>query len=176
MRNKGQILLGAVIVVAGLAILLETVFHIDLGMVCWPSVLILLGVWIIARPYLISRNTALGLSLFGPVHRKGPWQVTDQEIWLFVGDVRLDLTQAEIPPRESVIRVFSFVSDVRMVVPEGVGVSISSTAFVTDARLLGQRREGFLETRLVSEGYEAAERRVRLETICFVADLKVARG
>ena len=61
-----------------------------------------------------------------------------------------------------------------MLVPEGVGVSVSSTAFVTDARVLGQRQEGLLSPiRVVSDDYETAERKVRLELIFFVMELKV---
>jgi hypothetical protein len=177
MRNQGQMFIGALIIVIGLMFLIGNVFNIDVGALCWPTGLILLGVWLLLRPRLIGPGTALRWRLFGPIRRDGAWQVTEEEMWLFVGDVILDLTRAEIPPGETAIRVFGFVGNVRLLVPEGVGASVSSTSFITDARVLGQRRESFLAPlHLTSEGYETAERKIRLETTFFVADLRVKRG
>jgi len=176
MRNQGQIFFGAVILVVGLILLFSTIFHVDVGIFFFPTVLILLGTWILVRPYVLHRDSALRMSLFGPVRRDGAWQVTDQEIWLFVGDVRLDCTQAEIPPGETRISIFCFVGDVRLRVPAGVGVSVRSNAFATEAKVLGQKRDGFLSTHLASEGYEAAERKIRLEVMCFVNGVKVEQA
>jgi hypothetical protein len=177
MRNQGQVLFAILIILIGLVLLLGNVFDIDVGALCFPAGLILLGAWILLRPRLVGPDTALWLRVFGPIRRRGAWQVADEEIWLFVGDVRLDMTQAEIPLGETRIRVFGFVGNVRLVVPEGVGVSVSSMAFVTDARVLGQRRDGFLvPVHLASDDYETAERKVHLETMSFVADIKVKRA
>ncbi|MGA9348921.1 MAG: cell wall-active antibiotics response protein LiaF [Anaerolineae bacterium] len=174
MRNQGQMLFGILIILVGLMFLLGSVFDVDVGDLCFPAGLILLGIWILFRPRLVGPDTALWLRVFGPIRRRGAWQVADEEIWLFVGDVRLDMTQAEIPLGETRIRVFGFVGNVRLVVPEGVGVSVSSMAFVTDARVLGQRRDGFLvPVHLTSDDYETAVRKVHLETMSFVADVRV---
>ena len=177
MRNQGQVLFGVLIIVIGLAFLLGSVFDVDVGGLCFPAGLILLGIWILFRPRLVGPDAARGLRVFGPMRRRGVWQVADEDIWIFVGDVRLDMTQAEIPLGETRIRVFGFVGDVRLLVPEGVGVSLSSMAFVTDARLLGQRRDGLLvPVHLTSDDYETGERKVRLETMSFVGDVRVRRA
>jgi lia operon protein LiaF len=176
MRNQGQILIGALILAAGLIFLLGALFDVDIGVFCFPLALILIGVGILLRPRLAGPDTALRFTLFGPVRYGGSWQVSNQEIWMVVGDVRLDLTQAEIPPGETLIRFFGFVGDIRLVVPEGVGVAVSSLAFFTEARMLGQKHEGVLTPlRLASDGYEGAERQIRLETTAFVAEFKVRR-
>jgi lia operon protein LiaF len=65
---------------------------------------------------------------------------------------------------------------VRLIVPEDVGVSLSSSAFVSDVRLFGRKRDSILApVRMTSENYETAERQVRLETTAFVGDVKVRR-
>jgi lia operon protein LiaF len=177
MRNYGLMVIGVVLILFGLMFLIGNVFDIDVGALCWPVGLILFGVWILLRPQLASPGKALRMRAFGPIRRDGAWQVADEELWLFVGDVHLDLMQAEIPLGETLIRVSGFVGNVRMLVPEGVGVSTSSTAFVTDVRALGERRDGFLApVSLTSDDYETAERKVRLETAFFVADVRVRRG
>jgi lia operon protein LiaF len=113
----------------------------------------------------------------GDVRRRGEWQVGAEEIWMFVGDVRLDMSQAVIPAGETIIRIFSFVGDVELVVPADVGVSLASTAFLTDCRLWGEKKEQFFGTlERLSPGYEQAERKIRLEALGFVVELKVKRG
>jgi predicted membrane protein len=177
MRNQGQIYIGAAIILIGLLLLIGNVFDVDVGALCWPLGLILLGVWLLLRPQLVGPDTALRMRVFGPIRRDGVWQVTQQEIWLFVGDVILDFTQAEIPPGETPIRAYGFVSSIKVTLPQDVGMAVSSTALVTDARMLGQKRESFLApVELTSDDYETAVRKVRLETIFFVADVRVKRA
>ncbi len=102
------------------------------------------------RPQLFDPNTPGQLKLLGDVHRRGAWQVTDEEIWTGIGNVRLDMTNADVPTGKTQIRVFNFVGD--------VGVWVSSTAFVTDARVLGQKRDYFLTSfELSSDNYETAQ-------------------
>lgn len=175
MRTQVQptVVIGAVIILAGLALLIGNLFDINVGILCMPALLILAGLWLLTRPYLVSPDTALRFRVFGPIRRDGTWQVNDQEIYLFLGDVKLDLAQAEIPSGETVIRVYYLLGDVRMWVPEGVGVSLSSMALVTEARLFGEKREGFFtHVELASDEYETFERKVRLETVCLIADVR----
>ncbi len=114
--------------------------------------------------------------MLGDIRRSGEWDVSDEEFWVGIGDVRLDMTDAAIPAGETLLRVWSFVGSVRLTVPEDVGVSVSSSAFVTDARMSGQKREGILTpVRLASDNYDSAERSIRLETTSFVGDVRVQR-
>ena len=176
MRNQGQIIFGLVIIVAGIIFLAGVLFDIDTGVLCLPTILILLGVLLLLRPWMAGPDTGLQMAVFGPVRRYGAWQVAEEEIWLLVGDVNLDLTEAEVPFGETRIRVFSSVSTIRLIVPEGIGVAVASTAIVTDSRFFGQKRDQILTAPpLTSDDYETAERKIRLEPTMFVADVKVRR-
>jgi len=156
--------------------LIGAVFDIDVGAFCLPLGLIASGVLLLLRPQLVGPDTEFRLKLLGDVHRYGAWEVADEEIWIGVGDVRLDMTSADIPVGETRFRVFGFVGDVKVLVPEGVGVAVSSMSFVMDARVLGQRRDGFLTPlHFASDNYETAERKVQLETNFFVGNLRVKR-
>jgi predicted membrane protein len=177
MRIEGRILLGIAIILFGFIVLIGNLFDLNVGFLCWPMGLVLLGAWILLRAWTLDPEISLEVRLFGPLRREGAWQVMDQENWVLVGDVILDFTQAEIPRGETVIRGFGLVGATRVWVPEGVGMTVASTAIVTDAKVLGQRREAFLiSSPLVSEDYETAERKIRLEVTYLIADVKVKRA
>jgi predicted membrane protein len=177
MRNQGQILIGVVILVVGLVFLIGGLLNIDAGILCFPTILILLGVWLLLRPWMAGPETSFRMAFLGPVRRHGAWQVADEEIWLFVGDVNLDVTEADIPIGETRIQIFAFVGSIRLIVPKGAGVALVSTAFVTDANLLGRKRGTFVSTmHWATDGYESAERKIRLEPTMFVVDVKVKQG
>ena len=174
MYNKQQAFIGIVIVLIGVMFLIGNIFDIDVGSLCFPTVLIATGILLLLRPHLFDPKTPGRLRLLGDVRRRGAWQVTEEEIWNGIGNVRLDMTNADVPTGETQIRVYNFVGDVRLFVPEDVGVLVSSTAFVTEARVLGQRQDYFLTPfELSSDNYETAERRVRLEILSFVGSLRV---
>ncbi len=176
MRNKGQIYIGAAFIVAGLMFLLGTVLGINVWALCWSLGLILLGVWLLLRPQLVGPGTAVRQRLLGDIERDGAWQVTDEEFWIGVGEIDLDMTGAEIPIGETRLRVYGFVADVDLRVPQDVGLSVVSTAFVTASRVPGKKRDDFLVPfHYTSDDYETAERKVRLEVTAFVADVKLRR-
>ena len=175
MRKQGQplVVIGILTILASLALLIGKVLGFDVGVLCLPALLILAGIWLLARPYLVSPETALRFRVFGPIRRVGRWAVTDEEIYFLLGDAKLDFSEAEIPTGETVIRVYYLLGDIKMWVPEDVGVSISSMAVITEARLFGEKREGFFShVELASDEYETLERRVRLEVVCFIADIR----
>jgi lia operon protein LiaF len=176
MLNKGQVLIGILFILIGLLFLIGTVFDVDVGVFCFPLALIGIGVWLLVRPHMVGPGTAIQQKVLGDIRRDGAWEVVDEEFWIGVGDVDLDMTGAEIPIGETRLRVFGFVGDVDVLVPEGVGVSVSSMAFLTNGKILGRRQESFVTpVRVASDDYEAAERKVRLETTFFVTELKVRR-
>ena len=115
------------------------------------------------------------LKLLGGVRRYGTWHVADEEFYVGVGDVRLDMTSADIPEGETRIRVLIGVGSVNVRVPEGVGVSVSSMGFVTDAKALGRKQVAFFAPfEVSSDDYLTAGRKVYLETVNFVGDVKVS--
>ena len=177
MRNKGQLVFGLVIVLVGVTLLIGNLFHVNVWSFIWPLAFIALGAWLLLHPPTVRSGARVQHRLLGDIRRRGEWQVTDEEFWVLVGDIKLDMTDAEIPQGETLIRTYGFVGSVKLIVPEGIGVSASSTAFVTDAKILGHKQENFLTPlHSISDDYEVAERKIRLECSAFVADLKVRRA
>jgi hypothetical protein len=177
MRNRWLIVVGALFILLGLMSLISILFNVDAGAFCLPVGLIALGVWLLVRPRLVAPGTGFHLLLLGDLRRSGAWQVADEEIWVGVGDVKLDMTQAEIPSGETTLRILGFIGNVKLRLPQNVGITVSDAAFVTDARILGQRYHNVFDTlHFTSEGYETAERRIRLEAASFVADLRIEQA
>lgn len=176
MPSHSQRIIGVILVSVGLIILLARVFDIYVWLICWPVSLILVGVWLLFRPQLVLYGKPVTLHFLGDIKRIGNWKVKDEEIWLFVGDVEIDLSQADIPPGLTTIRIYGFVGEVELLAPQDVGVLVSSTAFLTDGKLWGMKQERFF-SRLDKSNtiYKTAERKVLLDTYFFVTDLDVSQ-
>lgn len=176
MRTRGQLVIGSLILLAGVVLLLGNVFQIDFWAICWPLLLIIFGVWMLFRPRLTAPGPGLKIMPLGNIRRHGVWQLANEDILIFIGDVSLDLSQAEIPAGETRIGVYGFIGDVDLISPPDVGVAVSSMAFVTDSKLWGEKRDAFIApVYRASEGYETAIHKVRLDCYFFILDIDVER-
>lgn len=174
MVNRGQLVIGGALVLLGVLFLIGSIFQIDVGAFCWPVGLIVLGVWLVARPRMVGPDSGVEMQLLGDVRRKGVWQARNEEIWLGVADVELDYTAATLPPGETKVSIYGFVGDVDLYVPRSVGVSVRVFGAINDSELLGRKQETFFTpAEAVSTNYTTAESRIRVEMYSFVADIKV---
>ena len=174
MRNSGVLIFGGFLVLIGVMILAGAIFDVNMWSFFWPVMLILVGFWILVRPRWVSPKGPVEFLFFNNLRRKGAWQVKNEEIWSFLGDVYLDLTSAEIPAGETVFRIYGFIGDVDLVVPQGVGVSVSSAAFINEVKVLGRKQSSILlPVDLASEDYETVERKIRLDVAFFISDVKI---
>jgi lia operon protein LiaF len=172
MRRRTQIIIGTGIIAWGLLLLLGNLLQINIWNYVWPLILIGVGIWLLTRPH--GPDKATHVVLLGDQRRRGPWEVRDESLFCFVGDIHLDLTEAIVLPGETTLRLQGFVNSIYVKLPEHIGLAISSTAFVTSAYALGHKQDAFLTPyEMQSSNYHEADRRVRLELIYFVADLKV---
>lgn len=173
MRNNGLVFLGLALVALGLMSIIGIVFGINLWSLCWPAALIAAGVWMLARPRLHFGGENVTIRPLADIKRFGAWQVRPEEIWIFVGDVELDLARAEIPQGITTLRIFGFVGDIDLFVPREVGLTVVSNAFISDARLDENKRESFLlPVELSTPNDPAAAQRVRVETFFFISEIK----
>lgn len=174
MRNQGQLVFGLLLIAFGLMLLFSNLTGIDIWALCWPTALILVGVWLLFRPRLTLPGAHVNLRPFGDVRRYGVWQPQDEEIWMFVGDINLDYSRAEFPPGETVLRLTGFISDVDLLVPPELGLLVTSTAFLSSTKVLGRNQDTFLVPyQYTSPNYLEAEHRLRVELTAFVTDLAV---
>lgn len=176
MRNRGQLIFGALLVLAGVIFLLGAIFHVDVGPICWSVLLIGVGIWLVLRPRWQAPGQATEVSLLGSIRRRGSWVVRSEEFWMGVGDLELDLMQATLPPGETVWRIYTFVSDVDIFVPQSLAVSVHANGFVVDAKLPDRNLNSFLSpVEYASPDFAMAENRLRIEMNAFVADMTLRR-
>jgi hypothetical protein len=176
MQNRNQMLVGSFFILCGGAWFVASLLHISFWAICFPMGLILLGVlFLVARPPLFGPSSEGGTHFVGDIVRGGEWTLKNEEFYLFVGNVRLDMSRAQFPPGETTIYLNAFVADIDINVPYDIAVSLSSTSFVADAELAGQHVERFLSgVQMSTPNYATAERKLRLVTTCFVGDVKVS--
>lgn len=175
MKLRGEILVGALLVLFGFLALLSALFNIDFGEICWPSLLILIGIWIIVRPRMVAGGTKVHQILFGDFTRSGDWVTGDEELWSFISDVDLDFTSAVLPEGETTIKIFGFVGDVNVRIPEQIGFRVDAHGFVTEARVMDEKRSGyfFQPIEFISPDYAEAETKINLQVFSFVGEITI---
>jgi lia operon protein LiaF len=175
MRNW-PVIVGIAVIAIGLIFLIGVLTGFNVwGLIC-PVALILLGVALIVQTRRIRPDADFSVKGIGDIRRQDGEVLKNQEIWVGIADVDFFPAEADIPLGETKFRLFGFVGDIELRIPETVGLSIASLAFLTDAKILGDQTSNFVTPfEYTSPGYAEAERRIRLEITFFVADLKVRR-
>jgi len=177
MRNPVMMYFGGALVLFGLLSLISTLTGFDFGAICWPAGLIVVGVWLLVRPRWVRGGTAVEFKLFGDIDQRGSWQVANTEYWLGIGDVNLDLTQADIPPGETELTFYGFIGDIDIFAPGSVAFKVTSQSFITSGKLPGGKEDAVLApVTYASPGYDQAERRLRIDASMFLADVSVRQG
>ena len=177
MDHRGRLFAGGALILIGVLALVGTIFHIHFWELCWPAGLIMIGLLLVFHPRWILPGSTMRLLPIGDISRSGEWQVQSEAFTSFVSDIELDFSTAHIPPGETAIRADGFVVGCKVIVPTGVGVSVSSSAFTTDAKFLDQKSEAFMTTySKTSPDYENAGTKINLILNGFVVDLTVKRA
>lgn len=175
MRNQSLIIVGVILVAVGLMFLLGNLLNINLAAFCFPMGLIILGFFLLIRPRMVPANTRSDVLFIGDMERTAPWNVTDEELWSLIGDIKYDLTSAAIPKGQTTIRCTGFISDIEIVAPKDVGVTLSSNALVSSFTPPGGQEEDYFLSPVHWQNAAAAyaDRQVRFELVQFIAEVSV---
>jgi hypothetical protein len=175
LMKRSQVIIGIILILLGLIALMNQVFpNFQIGRFVGPLILIGLGLLLILRPRIAGPDVIVQIPILGDIRKTGIWEVTQHEIWWFVGSSRLDFSEAVFPKGAAVIKIFGFVTDVKVILPEDVGLRVISSAFVNEYSGLHGKQERFLsQLEDQSVNYSSAEKRVDLHTVAFVSEVKV---
>ena len=177
MRNPGTVWLGGALLVIGLLTLVGQVFNINFWQFCWPVGLIVVGVWVLFRPQINAPGSHTHVVLLGDYNHGRSEPLVSRDVMLGIGDAKFEFSAADVLPGETVLRFYGFIGDVELRLPEGVGLSLYSMAFVNDANWMGNKSDHFLAPfEITTPAYADMEKRVRLETYFFIASLKVKQA
>jgi len=172
--KRGQIIVGFLLITFGIIALVEAVFRINLWRFIGPIILIGVGVLLIMRPRVVGSDVQVRVPVLGDIRKTGQWVATQHEFWWFVGTNYLDFTQADIPSGEAFIKIFGFVTDVKLICPQDVGIRVNSIAFVSEFKGFERKEEQFLNSLEVeSPNFIQAEKHIIVEIISFVSEISV---
>ncbi|MFN2303573.1 MAG: cell wall-active antibiotics response protein LiaF [Anaerolineales bacterium] len=114
------------------------------------------------------------MPILGEIRKSGVWEATQHEIWWFVGTNRLDFTDAVFPKGEALIKIFGFVTDIKITLPADVGLRLDSNAFVSELKRPDGKEERFVSPlSYQSPNYKQTDKRVRVQTVSFVSEIRI---
>ncbi len=172
--KRWQIILGIGLIVMGILALVEALFKINLWRFIGPLLLIGLGILLILRPRMAGKGVQVQMPILGDVRKTGVWDATNHEIWILAGTNRLDFSEALFPEGDAVVKIFGFVADVKIILPEDVGLRVNATSIVSQFRGLESKEEQILSTLTYeTPNYIMCEKRVAVQTLAIVSDIKV---
>lgn len=104
-------------------------------------------------------------------------EFTSRSVHAWIGDTRIDLSQATFPEGESTLTVEAWIGDVKVLVPRDLAVRVRGRVGVAgELELLGKKRDGlFLDVTASSQDYDEAARRLFVDASIFVGNVKVRR-
>ncbi len=145
----------------------------------WPSIIILVGVYLIYR----SANKPGGKSklrefrILGDSSHSGQSEEIDgADISHFIGDVTVDLAGAKLKPGVNKMNIATFIGDIRVMVPEDMPVSADCSALFSDIRVFDRKEGGILMSiRERGPDYDRAEKKLRISCAAFIGDIKITR-
>jgi len=142
-----------------------------------PAILIALGAVVLVRYFLAPEEGPWEFKLLGDVHLSGSALASDREIWLGIGNIRLDLGDSELPPGETNYRLLGLVGDIEVRVPPDIGLSLDASGLINEIKIFNEKLGGILApVHYTTDNFESTERRVRIDAAHLVGDLKVRRA
>lgn len=172
--KRGQTWLGIAIAGLGVLLLLANLFGINIWAFFWPALLIGLGLWVIFRPKMVGEDTAVTQKLIGDVNRSGRWDVVDEEFSYLIGDINLDLTQAQIAPGVTRLNFSGLIGDVDLHIPADVGVSLHASGLINDVTMGGENTTNFFAgLHEKSPNYPDSEQKLVITTGCLIGDVTI---
>lgn len=174
MRTRTMMVIGGLFILLGVLALISNLTGINFSAFCFPIGLIALGAWVLLRPRTTRDGAEVHVELLGEIRREGNWAVSGQEFWSFIGDTKLNFSQAQIPEGETLIRVYNLIGDISLTVPADFGLALVAETLVSSVRWFGSKRDNVLSgVELTTPAYATAARRVRVQVVSLVGDVKV---
>jgi len=168
---NGRQLIALLLIVFGALLLVGNISGIDTGRLFWPLLLVVGGLVLILRPQSVF-SPGIHYRGLGGMERYGQWDVNDEDIRMFVGEVDLDFEDANLADGVTTVQVSAFVSDTSLRVPADVGLRLVSNAFVTSASVNGDKHDYVMSNmRYESDNYPGATKQLNINFSAFVNDL-----
>lgn len=196
MKNYSQktqnLFWGFIIILLGILLLLNEFDVLDIGDL-WPLLIIALGLWLILKPksghddasgfgsgfgdqtYVTDTEEVIESNTFGDMKvTVKSKNFKNGRITATFGDLNVDLTELDIETGEQTLRLSTNFGDMKVAVPKNIPFSIQANNTAGDMRIFEEKRSGWKQTATyASEGYDSAEKKLKIVTSQLFGDLKV---
>lgn len=203
MHKGGSLIFGFILVGMGAIFLLDNLGYVDSEYVFenfWPLILVLIGISMLFRrsrasvvsqsipsqdkdakpgtgePFPDSSSDFLIRStIFGDVEAK----VTSKNFSggscsVIFGSIDIDLTQAELKPGQSTLRLNGIFGRIKVKVSAGVELAVNANLVAGEVTVRDQRRAGLFESMIYeSSGFRASDRKLMIQASQVFGDVKV---
>ena len=172
--SRTQMLFGLIAILLIGVIVLGMAAGGSLWKLACPAMLIALGGAVLARYFMAPQEGPWDFKFLGDFRLKGKELAGDRELWVGIGDIRLDLSDTELPAGETSYRILGLIGDVEVRLPPGVGLSVDASGLINEIKIFDEKQGGILApVHYTTDGFESAERKVRLDAAHLIGDLKV---
>jgi len=113
----------------------------------------------------------------GDIEMAGPMILGPSRYETFIGEVKLDFTQAVIPEGETAISVNTVLGEIRVLAPADVGVAVRVGTLLGSTEVLGRKGGSVSADEMaVTDDYATASRRLRIEARTVLGDVAIRRA
>lgn len=174
MKNRTAVLLGSILILVGLFSIVNLVFDINLWSLILPLFLISVGLFIILKPKTMPGGSEFILRFVNDSHERDYWKLESGEYLSFVSNLEWDLSKVEVKDGETMVRMNSFVNDIKLTLPEHAGLKLISKGFVHDTKVMGQDEDHiFAPFEYETPDYESQSKRIFIQLLAFVSEVEI---
>lgn len=102
------------------------------------------------------------------------WELKDMDIWYGLGEVKIDLSRANISEQKSTLLINGWIGDVDIYVPYDLDVTIIARVSIGEIEIFGNKEGGINQTTTVeTANYRTAVKRVEIVINLFIGDIDV---
>jgi len=190
-RSRG-LYWGVIIIIVGVLLLLDELRLLDVGRL-WPLIIIAVGVWMIiqARHRVSGESSAghdmgdqtvitdtenvLHSNMFGDIKVTiNSKEFKSGQIRTVFGDVKVDITELDVKEGEQILRLNTVFGDIKISAPKELAFSVYSSNTAGDMKIFDEQRSGWKQAvSYQSEGYELADKKLKIVTSQIFGDVKV---
>ena len=113
----------------------------------------------------------------GEIEMAGPMQAGPMRVETFLGEIRLDLSQATFPEGETPIHVSTGIGEIRVLLPAGIPAAVRTASLLGATEALGRSSGSVLaDVRSETEDFAGATRWIRLDAQAMIGEVAVRRA
>lgn len=107
---------------------------------------------------------------------QSPWVLRDMNLWNGIGDIRINLATAHMEAGTYHIALGGWIGDVRLLIPDGVGVEVSGSVHLGDVSVFGKQESGVNPLmEYTDENFQEANVKLYLDIDLKIGDVQILR-